>query len=74
MRSLTELRRAWGARPGSYAPVVWALILILPGWLHAPYGREQRDVAAVYDALARARSGRAGRIRTGDLRDPNAAR
>jgi hypothetical protein len=26
--------------------------LILPGWLRAPYGREQRDVAAVYDALA----------------------
>ncbi|HEY7879559.1 MAG TPA: FUSC family protein, partial [Streptosporangiaceae bacterium] len=37
---------------GFLAGVVWALILILPGWLRAPYGREQRDVAAVYDALA----------------------
>lgn len=32
--------------------VVWALILILPGWLLSPYGKEQRNVAAVYFALA----------------------
>ena len=36
---------------GFLAGVGWALILILPGWLRSPYGREQRDVAAVYDAL-----------------------
>ena len=43
------------AAAGFLLGVVWALILILPGWLHAPYGREQRDVAAVYDALAELR-------------------
>jgi uncharacterized membrane protein YccC len=46
------LRPVWHTAAGFLAGVVWALILILPGWLHAPYGREQRDVAAVYDALA----------------------
>ena len=39
MRSLTDLRRAWGARPGSYSPVVWALILALDG-LPWPWGEE----------------------------------
>jgi hypothetical protein len=46
------LRPVWHTAAGFLAGVVWALILILPGWLHAPYGQEQRDVAAVYDALA----------------------
>ena len=46
------LRPVWHTAAGFLIGVVWALILILPGWLHAPYGREQRDVAAVYDALA----------------------
>ncbi|HEX3306738.1 MAG TPA: FUSC family membrane protein [Streptosporangiaceae bacterium] len=46
------LRPVWHTAAGFLVGVVWALILILPGWLHAPYGREQRDVAAVYDALA----------------------
>ena len=46
------LRPVWHTAAGFSIGVVWALILILPGWLHAPYGREQRDVAAVYDALA----------------------
>ena len=46
------LRPVWHTAAGFLAGVVWALILILPGWLRAPYGREQRDVAAVYDALA----------------------
>jgi len=44
--------RSGTRRPGFLVGVLWALILILPGWLRAPYGREQRDVAAVYDALA----------------------
>ena len=39
MRSLTNLRRAWGARPGSYSPVVWALILALDA-LPWPWGEE----------------------------------
>jgi lauroyl/myristoyl acyltransferase len=39
MRSLTDLRRAWGARPGSYSPVVWALILALDA-LPWPWGEE----------------------------------
>jgi uncharacterized membrane protein YccC len=46
------LRPVWHTAAGFLVGVVWALILILPGWLRAPYGREQRDVAAVYDALA----------------------
>ena len=46
------LRPVWHTAAGFLAGVIWALILILPGWLHAPYGREQRDVASVYDALA----------------------
>ena len=32
--------------------MVWALVLILPGWLLAPYGQHQRYVATVYQALA----------------------
>ena len=39
MRSLTDLRRAWRARPGSYSPVVWALILALDA-LPWPWGEE----------------------------------
>jgi uncharacterized membrane protein YccC len=46
------LRPAWHTAAGFLLGVVWALILILPGWLRSPYAREQRDVAAVYDALA----------------------
>jgi uncharacterized membrane protein YccC len=46
------LRPGWHTAAGFLAGVVWALILILPGWLRSPYWREQRDVAAVYDALA----------------------
>jgi uncharacterized membrane protein YccC len=45
------LRPVWHTAAGFLAGVGWALILILPGWLRSPYGREQRDVAAVYDAL-----------------------
>jgi hypothetical protein len=39
MRSLTALRLAWGARPGSYTPVVWALVLALDA-LPWPWGEE----------------------------------
>ena len=46
------LRPVWHTAAGFLAGVAWALILILPGWLRSPYGREQRDVAAVYAALA----------------------
>jgi uncharacterized membrane protein YccC len=46
------LRPVWHTAAGFLAGVLWALILLVPGWLRAPYGREQRDVAAVYDALA----------------------
>ena len=46
------LRPVWHTAAGFLLGVAWALILILPGWLRSPHGREQRDVAAVYDALA----------------------
>jgi uncharacterized membrane protein YccC len=46
------LRPVWHTAAGFLAGVLWALILILPGWLVAPHGKEQRDVAAVYRALA----------------------
>ena len=46
------LRPVWHTAAGFLAGVAWALILILPGWLRSPYSREQRDVGAVYDALA----------------------
>ena len=45
-------RPVWHTVAGFLAGVIWALILIVPGWLRAPYGQEQRDVAAVYTALA----------------------
>jgi len=46
------LRPVWHTAAGFGVGVLWALILLVPGWLRAPYGREQRDLAAVYDALA----------------------
>jgi len=46
------LRPVWHTAAGFLAGVAWALILILPGWLRSPHGREQRDVAAAYTALA----------------------
>jgi uncharacterized membrane protein YccC len=46
------LRPVWHTAAGFLAGVLWALVLLVPGWLRAPYGKEQRDVAAVYDALA----------------------
>jgi uncharacterized membrane protein YccC len=46
------LRPVWHTAAGFLVGVVWALVLILPGWLLSPYGQEQRAVAAVYQALA----------------------
>jgi uncharacterized membrane protein YccC len=46
------LRPVWHTAAGFLVGVIWALILILPGWLRSPHGKEQRDVAAVYTALA----------------------
>jgi len=46
------LRPVWHTAAGFLAGVIWALILILPGWLLAPHGKEQRDTATVYTALA----------------------
>ena len=52
MGPVGALRPVWHTAAGFLVGVGWALILILPGWLRSPYGREQRDVAAVYAALA----------------------
>ncbi len=45
-------RPVWHTVAGFVVGAAWALILILPGWLLSPHGQEQRDVAAVYMALA----------------------
>ena len=47
-------RPVWHTVVGFLAGTVWALVLILPGWLLSPRGKEQRDVAAVYQAAAAA--------------------
>jgi uncharacterized membrane protein YccC len=47
------LRPVWHTAAEFLVGVAWALLLILPGWLLSPHGKEQRDVAAVYDGLAR---------------------
>ena len=46
------LRPVWHTAAGFLVGVIWALVLILPGWLLAPHGQDQRFVAAVYQALA----------------------
>ncbi len=46
------LRPVWHTAAGFLVGTVWALVLILPGWLLDPYGQDQRFVAAVYHALA----------------------
>jgi uncharacterized membrane protein YccC len=46
------LRPVWHTAVGFLVGVIWALVLILPGWLLSPHGQEQRAVAAVYQALA----------------------
>jgi uncharacterized membrane protein YccC len=45
-------RPVWHTALGFVAGALWALLLIVPGWLLSPHGQEQRDVAAVYSALA----------------------
>ena len=52
MGPVGALRPVWHTAAGFLAGVAWALILILPGWLRSPHGREQRDVAEVYTTLA----------------------
>jgi uncharacterized membrane protein YccC len=46
------LRPVWHTALGFLVGVVWALVLILPGWLLSPHGQDQRVVASVYQALA----------------------
>ncbi len=46
------LRPVWHTAAGFLVGVIWALLLIVPSWLLSPHSKEQRDVAAVYDALA----------------------
>ncbi len=46
------LRPVWHTAVGFLAGVLWAVVLILPGWLMSPHGQDQRYVAAVYQALA----------------------
>jgi uncharacterized membrane protein YccC len=45
-------RPVWHTAAGFLVGVLWALILIVPGWVISPFSKEQRDVAAVYLALA----------------------
>jgi uncharacterized membrane protein YccC len=46
------LRPVWHTAAGFLVGTLWALVLILPGWLLSPHGQDQRFVAAVYQALA----------------------
>lgn len=46
------LRPVWHTAVGFLVGVLWAVVLILPGWLLSPHGQDQRYVAAVYQALA----------------------
>jgi uncharacterized membrane protein YccC len=45
-------RPAWHLIAGFLLGSVWAVLLIVPGWLWSPRGKEQQDVAQVYSALA----------------------
>jgi uncharacterized membrane protein YccC len=45
-------RPVWHVAVGFVVGGAWALLLILPGWLWSPYGKEQQSVGAVYAALA----------------------
>jgi len=45
-------RPVWHVALGFIVGGAWALLLILPGWLWSPHGKEQHSVAAVYTALA----------------------
>ena len=50
--SIGAQRPVWHTAAGFLAGVLWPLVLILPGWLLSPHSQKQRDVAAVYQALA----------------------
>ncbi|HET9969989.1 MAG TPA: hypothetical protein VFQ68_17270 [Streptosporangiaceae bacterium] len=41
------LRPVWHTAAGFGVGVLWALILLVPGWLRTPYGREQRYLEEV---------------------------
>jgi uncharacterized membrane protein YccC len=49
---LGALRPLWHTALGFLLGTLWALLLIVPGWLLSPRGVEQRRVAAVYHTLA----------------------
>jgi len=49
---LGAVRPWWHAALGFLIGVLWALILIVPGWVASPRAAEHRSVAAVYRALA----------------------
>jgi uncharacterized membrane protein YccC len=51
---LAALRPWWHTPLLFLAGAAWGLALLLPGWLLSPHAPEQRSVADVYDALARA--------------------
>ena len=51
---LGALRPPWHAPLLFLAGAAWAMLLILPGWILFPHAAEQRSVAEVYRALARA--------------------
>ncbi len=51
---VAALRPWWHIPLLFLAGVAWGLALLLPGWLLSPHAPEQRSVADVYDALARA--------------------
>jgi uncharacterized membrane protein YccC len=49
---LGAVRPWWHAAVGFLLGAVWALLLIVPGWLLSPRAAEQRSVAAVYRTLS----------------------
>jgi uncharacterized membrane protein YccC len=52
--TLGALRPWWHTPLLFLAGATWAMLLILPGWILFPHAAEQRSVADVYRALARA--------------------
>jgi len=49
---LGAVRPWWHTALGFLIGVLWALVLIVPGWVASPRAAEHRSVAAVYRALA----------------------
>ncbi len=64
---LGAVRPWWHTALGFLIGVLWALILIVPGWVVSPRAAEHRSVAAVYRALA-ALLGTAGTARFAEPR------